>query len=249
MNKKELCQDETSKMEAKNSMLEKTKGIKNATKTNNVESKDIETKKMESKNIEPKNMEPKNMDSKNIESNKLPYTRVERKLVHQGSILDIYDDTIAFTDGHTEHWDFVSHRKGAAAVVTVLPNGKILMVRQYRNALNRETLELPAGARDDVSEDTAVCAARELEEETGYIAGKIEKLLSLKTTVAFCDELVDVYLATDLRAGRQHLDPGENIVLETYELSKLKELIFSGKIQDAKTVAGILAYDVKNQLL
>ena len=170
------------------------------------------------------------------------YERKSRTLEYRGSILDIYKDQICFEDGHEELWDFVSHRKGAAAVVAVTEDGKLLMVRQYRNALNRETIELPAGARDSVNEDTMICAARELEEETGYRAGKIERILSLKTTVAFCDELVDVYLATDLQKGKKNLDPGESIEIEKYDIKNLLEMIFNGEIQDAKTVAGILAY-------
>ena len=125
--------------------------------------------------------------------------RLKRELAYKGAILDIYRDTMQLANGKTEEWDFVSHRMGAACVLPVLEDGRILMVRQYRNALERETLEIPAGCRDYVGEDTAVCAARELEEETGYRCEKIEFLLSLRTTVAFCDELVDVYLATGLK--------------------------------------------------
>ena len=124
--------------------------------------------------------------------------RVKRELIHKGTILDIYEDTVRLPNGKEEKWDFVSHRMGAACVLAVRPDGKILMVRQYRNALDRFTLEVPAGKRDSLDEDTSICAARELEEETGYRAGKLEKLLSLKSTVAFCDEFIDVYLATEL---------------------------------------------------
>ena len=88
-------------------------------------------------------------------------TRIKRELIHKGTILDIYKDTMQLPDGNTEEWDFVSHRKGAAAVVAVRDDGKVLMVRQYRPALERETLEIPAGSRDSVTEDTKVCAARE----------------------------------------------------------------------------------------
>ena len=94
--------------------------------------------------------------------------RINRELVYKGSILDIYKDTMRAPNGNIEEWDFVSHRKGAAAVLPVLPDGRVIMVRQYRNALERETIELPAGCRDSVDEDTALTAARELEEETGY---------------------------------------------------------------------------------
>ena len=169
--------------------------------------------------------------------------RIDRKLIHSGAILDIYEDTMLLPNGKTEKWDFVSHRMGAACVLAVRPDGKLLMVRQYRNALERETLEVPAGKRDSLDEDTSICAARELEEETGYRAGKLEKLLALKSTVAFCDELIDVYLATDLeRVGGQKLDESEEIDVEAWELKDLMDMCYSGIIQDAKTVASIMAY-------
>ncbi len=168
--------------------------------------------------------------------------RVKRELVHSGTILDIYKDTMELPNGKTEEWDFVSHRKGAAAVVPIREDGKVLMVRQYRPALERETLEIPAGARDSVTEDTKVCAARELEEETGYKSNNIGFLLSLKTTVAFCDEFVDVYLARNLEKTEQHLDDAENINVEAWDIDDLCDLIYQGRIQDAKTVAALLAY-------
>lgn len=168
--------------------------------------------------------------------------RVKRELVYQGTILDIYKDTMDIGMGKTEEWDFVAHRKGAACVLPVLSDGRILMVHQYRNALERDTIEVPAGARNSVNEDTALCAARELEEETGYRSEKISFLLSLRTTVAFCNEMVDVYLAEDLLLGEQHLDDAEDIRVEAFELDTLLDMIYKGIIQDAKTVAAILAY-------
>lgn len=171
--------------------------------------------------------------------------RLKRELMYKGSILDIYKDTMEFANGKQEEWDFVSHRMGAAAILPVLPDGRIVMVRQYRNALERETLEIPAGARDSKTEDTSVCAARELEEETGYKSKHVEFLLSLRTTVAFCDEFVDVYLATDLEKGKQHLDDAESINIEIYTLDELCQMIYSGELQDSKTVAAIMAYSNK----
>lgn len=168
--------------------------------------------------------------------------RKKRELVYEGTILDVYSDTMELPNGKEEKWDFVSHRMGAAAVVPVLEDGRILMVRQYRNALERETLEIPAGARDSKTEDTKICAARELEEETGYSSENLSKILSLKTTVAFCDEQIDVYLARNLKKGEQHLDDAESIHVEAYPLEELCHMISEGKLQDAKTVAGILAY-------
>lgn len=171
--------------------------------------------------------------------------RVKRELVYKGTILDIYKDTMDIGNGKIEEWDYVAHRKGAACILPVLPDGKILMVRQYRNALERDTLEVPAGARDSVTEDTMICAVRELEEETGYKSNKVSKLLSLRTTVAFCNEMVDVYLAEDLVPGKQHLDDAEDIRVEAFELETLCDMVYNGVIQDAKTVAAILAYSNK----
>lgn len=171
--------------------------------------------------------------------------RVERKLMYQGSILDVYKDIMRFANGKTEEWDFVSHRMGAAAVLPVLPDGRILMVRQYRNALERETLEIPAGCRDSLNEDTKISAIRELEEETGYHSDKVSFLLSLRTTVAFCDEFIDVYLAENLTPGKQHLDDAESIEVEAYTLEELCDMIYQGKLQDSKTVAAIMAYGNK----
>lgn len=168
--------------------------------------------------------------------------RVKRKLIKQGAILDIYTDTMELPNGKIEEWDFISHRKGAAAVVPVQDDGRILMVKQYRNAIERMTLEIPAGSRDSLTEDTKLCAARELEEETGYQSNDLSFLISLKTTVAFCDEFIDVYLAKNLIPGRQHLDEGEFIDVEAYEIDKLCDMIYAGKIQDAKTVSALLAY-------
>ena len=169
----------------------------------------------------------------------------ERKLVHKGSILDVYADTVRLPNGNTEHWDFVSHRKGAAAVLPVLSDGRIILVHQYRHALERMTWELPAGCRDSVTEDTAICAARELEEETGYHSDSIEPLIRLRTTVAFCDEFVDVYLAKNLVPGEQHLDEAEAIQVKAWEMKDLLEEIYAGRLQDSKTVSAILAYQVK----
>jgi ADP-ribose pyrophosphatase len=169
--------------------------------------------------------------------------RLSREKVYQGAILDIYKDEMLLPDGSREAWDFVSHRMGAAAIVAVTEDKKILMVKQYRPALNRYTLELPAGCRDSLTEDTLLTSQRELREETGYISNKWQKLLSLKTTVAFCDESVDVYLAEDIiKEGQQELDPAEEITFALYDSKELLDMIYEGRMQDGKTIAGILAY-------
>lgn len=170
--------------------------------------------------------------------------RLDRTLVYKGVIIDFYQDTVKVPNGNIVKWDFIGH-KGAAAVVAVNEEGKLLMVRQYRNALDRETLEIPAGALDSVDEPTSVAAARELQEETGYTAGKLELLISLRTTVAFCNEKIDVYVATDLKSGSQHLDEDESIDVEAHDIDELVRMIYECKIQDSKTVAAIMAYKNK----
>ncbi|CVI66540.1 ADP-ribose pyrophosphatase [Clostridiales bacterium CHKCI001] len=172
--------------------------------------------------------------------------RIGRTLIHKGAILDFYEDEMLMPTGKVAKWDFLAH-KGAAAVLAVKKDGKILMVRQYRPAQERETLEIPAGARDYAEEPTMECAARELEEETGYRAGKIEFLMTLRTGIAYCNEIIDIYLATELETTHQHLDEEEFLEIKEYDLEELCRMIYEGKIQDAKTVSAVLAYKNKYQ--
>lgn len=172
-----------------------------------------------------------------------PVKRLKRELRAKGTVINLYKDTVE-VNGNIAEWDYI-HHDGAAAVVAVDADGKFLMVRQYRNALDRFTLELPAGKLDDPKEPTLECAKRELEEETGYRAGKMAYLLTVNTTVAFCNEKIDLYLATDLTKTEQHLDPDEEINVERWNIEDLKQMIYEGKMTDSKTIAGILTYDAK----
>ena len=170
--------------------------------------------------------------------------RIGRSLVHKGTIIDLYCDRMILPDGKEENFDFISH-KGAAAIVPVLEDGRIIMVRQYRNCIDSYTLEIPAGGRNGADEPTLDCAYRELEEETGYRTEKenIEFLLSLYTTVAFCNEKIDIYLARkELVKTSQNLDDDEFIDVEIYSVDELTQMIYDGKIVDAKTIAAIMTY-------
>lgn len=172
------------------------------------------------------------------------YKRLNRELVAKGAIIDYYQDTMLIPNGNVAKWDLIDH-KGAAAVVAVREDGKLLMVRQYRNALERETIELPAGGLNGREEPTDVAARRELEEETGYVCGRLELLNSIYTTVAFCNEKIDIYLATELKQGKQHLDEDEYLNVEAYDLEELKQMIYACKLQDSKTICGIMTYASK----
>ncbi len=170
------------------------------------------------------------------------FKRLERTLVRKGKIIDYYQDTVQVPNGNVVKWDFIGH-KGAAAMLAVREDGKLLMVRQWRNALDQYTLEIPAGGKNSIDEPTETAAVRELEEETGYIAGKVQFLLSIYTTVAFCNEKIDIYLARDLkRQEGQHLDEDEFIDVEACELEELVQMIYDGKIEDSKTVGAVMTY-------
>ena len=107
-----------------------------------------------------------------------PLKRLGRELVYKGAIIDLYKDTVQDQDGRIQEYDFIGH-KGAAAVVPVTDEGKILMVRQYRNALDRFTLEIPAGGLNGKDEPGIVCTARELEEETGLTGVYLEQIYTM----------------------------------------------------------------------
>ena len=172
------------------------------------------------------------------------FERIDRKVVHKGNIIDYCVDDIITPDGKKVNFDFIAH-KGAAAVVPVLDNGDIVMVRQWRNAIDKYTLEIPAGGLNTADEPTFDCASRELTEETGYHSDNIELLKTIYTTVAFCNEKIDIYVAHDLIPGKQNLDPDEFINIETYSIDELIDMVYNNEICDCKTAVAILAYYVK----
>jgi ADP-ribose pyrophosphatase len=169
--------------------------------------------------------------------------RIDRVPIHQGSKLTMYEDSILMPDGSVAKWDFLGHI-GAAAVVAVTDDGKLLMVKQFRNAIDRVSLEIPAGCKDTPEESGLDAAWRELEEETGYTTKKewMKPLIKLVTAIAFCNETIDIYVADRLIPSKQHLDPDEYLDVERYDLEELVRMIYAGEIQDSKTVAAIMAY-------
>ncbi len=169
--------------------------------------------------------------------------RVDRKLEYKGKILEIYKDTMEFSNGNSSKWDFVHHH-GAAAVVPVDDDGKILMVSQYRPGTDRQMLEIPAGCLD-AGESRMEAARRELEEETGYYCSNIELLIKYHSAPAYCDEYIEIFLARDLKKGKQKLDTNEFLNVYKYDVDELKEMIFNGDITDGKTICAILAYKEK----
>jgi ADP-ribose pyrophosphatase len=172
-----------------------------------------------------------------------PYKRLKRDLVQKGSIIDFYKDTIEVNGKKQTTFDFINH-KGASAMIPVDQDGKILMVRQYRNAVDSYTLEIPAGGLNP-GEDSKTCAIRECEEETGYKAGEVHHLIDVYTTVAFSNEKICIYYTTGITPTKQNLDEDEFVTIERHSLEDLSKMILNGEIPDAKTVAALLAYKTK----
>ena len=163
----------------------------------------------------------------------------------QGKVFDLKVDEIVYDSGNEGIREVAVHPGGAVAVA-VKENGKIIFVKQYRYPLDKSLIELPAGKLEK-DEDPMHCAVRELEEETGYQAGKIEKLGSIFTTPGFCTEELHIYLANDLKNGNHNREEGEfGMQILEYPLDDIEEKIKAGEIKDSKTICGIYMYKNKS---
>lgn len=169
------------------------------------------------------------------------FERVNSRLVHQGYIVSFHVDT--FTDPTGELFDRdVVHHPGAASVVPLHDDGTVTMVRQFRAAIGRDLLEIPAGKIDVPGESPEVTVRRELVEEVGLIAERLEPLIDLNQSPGFCDEVNHIFLATGLTSTERSVQGIEerHMTVERIALDDVAELIASGVLTDAKTVTGLL---------
>ncbi len=164
---------------------------------------------------------------------------VGSKWIHRGKILNLREELVSLPDGSESKREIVEH-PGSAAVVPLLPNGRILLVRQFRKAVEDSLIEIPAGKLDK-NESPAECALRELEEETGFRAGNLYKILDLYSSPGYSDESVIIFQASDLQKTAPRNEPDEFIETVEVEREEALEMIKTGRIKDAKTAAGILA--------
>ena len=169
--------------------------------------------------------------------------KVASKRVYTGKLVKVDLDTVRFPNGKTGELEMIRH-PGASAVVPFLsdPTGddpQVMLLRQYRYAADGFVLEIPAGKLDG-DEDPAVCASRELLEETGCTAATMEHLTTIYTTPGFTDERIHIYMATGLTRGETAHEEHEFISIETMTLSHALGLIEEGEITDGKTVSGLL---------
>ena len=158
-----------------------------------------------------------------------------------GRIFNVDRLRVELPDGRAAVRDVVRH-PGAVAIVALTEDGRICLVRQYRTALGRVTVEIPAGKLAP-GEDPLECAGRELLEETGMSAEKIAFLTTIASSAGFCDELIHIYMATGLEFSRSDPDADEFINVDLVPLGELVDAVLDGRIEDAKTVVGALICD------
>ena len=169
--------------------------------------------------------------------------KIGEESVFDGVLLHVQRDTVKLPNGHETTREWVRH-PGASAVLPILPGGDIVLVKQYRYPVGQVTLEVPAGKLDK-NEEPINCAIRELEEETGFVADKIKKLTTIATTVGFSDEVIHLYVAEDLSAGKFNPDDDEFINVVKMPFAEALKKIESGEIFDVKTIISILMYERK----
>lgn len=171
----------------------------------------------------------------------LTETITNEDVAWRGSFFDIDRLTTRLPNGRTAQRDVLRH-PGAVAVVALTEDGRICLVRQYRAALDRVTVEIPAGKLDP-GEDPLACAERELLEETGMRARKMAFLTTLDCAVGYSDERIHIYLATGLSLDRSNPDADEFINVDLVRLPELIDAVLDGRIEDSKTIVGALVCD------
>ncbi len=158
-------------------------------------------------------------------------------LIKKGRVFDFYTENITLPNGVVMDMEIIRH-PGAAAIVPVMADHSVLLLKQYRHALGDFIWEIPAGTADP-GEDARQCAARELTEETGYTAGHFERLAEITPLPAYSDEHIHLFLATGLAKAAQNLDADELLSVHRVDLERAVGMIAAGEIKDAKTIVGL----------
>ncbi|HQT91191.1 MAG TPA: NUDIX hydrolase [Candidatus Kryptobacter bacterium] len=163
---------------------------------------------------------------------------IDHKVIYSGVVFNTIVDEVEYESGNRSVREVAEH-PGGAVVLPVLDDGRIVFVHQYRYPLKEYLYELPAGKLEP-NEPPEECARRELKEETGYDAGRLEKLTAIYTTPGFCTEKLHIFVARDLRDGKQQLEEGElGLSLKYVPASEAFEMVRRNEIVDAKTIVGL----------
>jgi ADP-ribose pyrophosphatase len=177
----------------------------------------------------------------------LPRQLLESEKIFKGAVFDVERDMLREDNGIEIIREVVRHPGGAGAL-PLFEDGRVALVKQYRHPARRELLEIPAG-RIESGETPEMCAAREMEQETGFRAGRIEKLAEFYTTPGFCEEKLHVYLATDLTPSSQALDHDELVEIVYLPFAEAAQMLGRGEIEDSKTIIALLLALKKVQLV
>lgn len=164
-----------------------------------------------------------------------------------GRIFSVSRLHVELPDGREAVRDVVRH-PGAVAVVALTDDGQICLVRQYRTAIDRVTVEIPAGKLDP-GEDPLECAHRELLEETGFVAKKMAYLTTIATSAGFTDELIHLYMATGLEFKQSNPDADEFLNVDLVDLPEFIDAVLDGRVEDVKTITGALICDAVSHRL
>ena len=162
------------------------------------------------------------------------------QLVYEGRAVKLRVDTVQMASGRKTTREIVEH-SDCVAIIAIDANDNLLLVKQYRKAVGKELLEIPAGGIDP-GEDPVTAVRRELREETGYLPRKVERLTGFYSAPGYCTEYLHLYLATDLIPSQLHAEDTANISLIRVPVGQISSLIASGSICDAKSIAGLFAF-------
>ena len=160
-----------------------------------------------------------------------------RKTIYRGRIIQLDLERVQLPGGTVHELEIIRH-PGASCIVPFVSEDEVLLLRQYRHAAGGFLYELPAGTLEE-GEDPDDCAVRELEEETGFKTGRLEKLGSIRTTPGFSDELIHLYVAHELAPGTQATEDCEILSVERFGLDEALEMIRDGRLIDAKSICGL----------
>lgn len=163
--------------------------------------------------------------------------QVSTKRIYEGHIVKLRVDEVKLENGKIAKREIVEHN-GATAIVPILDDGRVVLVRQYRYAAGTELLEIPAGTLEP-DETPENCAKRELEEETGFRCKEMRKLIEIFLAPGYSTEKIHIYLAKGLIETKMRLEEDEKINVEKISLTTALEMVNSGRIQDAKTISGL----------
>lgn len=161
-----------------------------------------------------------------------------KKIAYAGRAFRVFSENITLPNGATTELDVIRH-PGAAAIIPMADAETVVLIRQYRHAVGGHIWEIPAGTLEQ-DEDPLDCARRELTEETGFSADTFEKIGEIVPVPGYSDERIHLFVASGLSSGNQQLDEGEWLEVHQFPFSEAIEMIRSGKIQDGKTIAGLL---------